>query len=379
MSVKIVKEEAAMRMIGLVLCAAALSSPCVALELDQPDGIVREAASIPFVLPGTAPLHLDAIVTRPANPGRYPMVVITHGTNTPEENKVTFPTIFSSMSIDFARRGWAAVSVTRRGHGRSEGQWSDGYGGCDNPNYQAAGLSGAQDIIQTVEAMRGKPFVDSTRVLLIGHSAGGLATIAATSLAPKGLVGAINFAGGRGSKQPASDALCASDRLIGAYGFYGKTSRVPTLWIYSENDHYFSPALAREMLAAFTKSGGHGELVVGPPYGKEGHGLVNGPPELWQDPVDNFLRQNHLPTWAQPIRPTPPVLPPPKGARLSDFQTYLASERFEKAFAISLDGHHSGWAYGQRSPEEAAAGALKMCSSSGAACKVHAINNKLAE
>jgi hypothetical protein len=53
---------------------------CSALELDQPDGIVREAASIPFLRSGAATLHLDAIVTRPANPGRYPMVVITHGT-----------------------------------------------------------------------------------------------------------------------------------------------------------------------------------------------------------------------------------------------------------------------------------------------------------
>jgi dienelactone hydrolase len=367
-----------MRPIGWILCFAALSSPCAALELDQPDGIIREAASIPFVRPGATTLHLDAIITRPADPGRHPMVVITHGTNTPAENKATFPTIFSSMSIDFARRGWAAVSVTRRGHGRSEGEWSDGYGGCDNPNYQAAGLSGAQDIVQTVEAVRPKPFVDPTRVLLIGHSAGGLATIAATSLVPKGLVGAINFAGGRGSKQPASDDVCARDRLIGAFGFYGKTSRAPTLWIYSENDHYFNPALAREMLAAFTKAGGHGDLFIGPPYGKEGHGLVYGTP-LWQDQADNFLRNNGLPTWAQPIRPQPPVLPPPKGARLSDFQNYLASEQFEKAFTISLDGHHSGWNYGARSPEEAVAAALKMCSSSGVQCKVHAINNKLAE
>jgi dienelactone hydrolase len=368
-----------MRMLGWILCAAALSSPCAALELAQPEGIIREAASIPFVRPGAATLHLDAIITRPANPGSYPMVVITHGTNTPAENKITFPTIFSSIAIDFARRGWAAVSMTRRGHGRSEGEWSDGYGSCENPNYQAAGLSGAQDIVQTVEAVRPKPFVDPTRVLLIGHSAGGLATIAAASLAPNGLVGAINFAGGRGSKEPVSDAVCASDRLIGAFGFYGKTTRAPTLWIYSENDHYFAPALAREMFSAFTNAGGRGDLVIAPPYAKEGHGLVLGPPELWQDPVDNFLRQNALPTWSQPIRPQPPVLPPPRGAKVSDFQMYLASEKFEKAFAISLDGHHSGWAYGQRTPEEAAAAALKSCSSSGAACKVHAINNRLAQ
>jgi dienelactone hydrolase len=367
------------RMIGLILCAAALSRPCAALELDQPDGIVREAASIPFVRPGAATLHLDAIITRPANPGRYPIVVITHGTNTPQENKVTFPTVFSWMAIDFARRGWAAVSVTRRGHGRSEGQWSDGYGSCENPSYQAAGLSGAQDIVQTVEAMRAKPFVDSTRVLLMGHSAGGLASIAAASLAPKGLVGAINFAGGRGSRQPVSDAVCASDRLIGAFSSYGKTTRAPTLWIYSENDHYFSPVLAHEMLSAFTKAGGRGDLVIAPPYGNEGHGLALGPPGLWQSPVDNFLRQNALPTWSQPIRPPPPVLPPPKGARASDFQMYLASEKFEKAFAISLDGRRSGWVFGQRSPEEAAAGALKNCGSTGAACKVHAINDQLAE
>ena len=42
------------------------------------------------------------------------------------------------QAIEFARRGWAAVVVMRRGYGNSGGDWADGYGYCGNPNYIAA-------------------------------------------------------------------------------------------------------------------------------------------------------------------------------------------------------------------------------------------------
>jgi dienelactone hydrolase len=350
------------------------------MDLAQPEGIIREAASIPFVTAAADTLHLDAIITRPANPGRYPVVLLNHGTPaTVAEAANVVPTMFTSIAIDFARRGWVAASMTRRGHGRSEGKFSDGYGSCENANYQAAGIATAQDVIQSIQFLQSQPYVDPTRVLLVGVSGGGFGSVAAASLAPVGLVGVINFAGGRGHGSNVAGVVCSRDHLIAAYGFFGRTVSVPTLWIYSENDNFFGPALARDMFSAFVKAGGRGELIIAPPYGQDGHGLILGPAELWQDYVDGFLRVNALPTWFRPLERRPPILPAPPGAKGNmerDFRLYLASENYEKAFAIGPDGHY-GWATRRRSPEEAVAAAVEFCGRSGATCRPYAINDLL--
>ena len=85
----------------------------------------------------------------------------------------------------------------------------------------------------------------------IGVSAGGFATVALTADPPPGLVAGINFAGGRGSRD--ADDVCEEDELVSAFRTFGQTSRVPTLWVYTQNDKYFGPALARRMRDAFTR------------------------------------------------------------------------------------------------------------------------------
>ena len=55
---------------------------------------------------------------------------------------------------------------------------------------------------------------------------------------------------------------------------FGQQSRLPTLWVYAENDKYFGPALAKRMHSAFVSAGGAAELVIAPPFGKDGHSLL---------------------------------------------------------------------------------------------------------
>ena len=88
-----------------------------------------------------------------------------------------------------------------------------------------------------------------------------------------GIVGIVNFAGGRGSRGPHD--VCGEDRLVEAMGRYGRAARVPQLWIYSANDQYFDPGLARRMHAAFVKAGGRADFVESPAWGTDGHGYFN--------------------------------------------------------------------------------------------------------
>jgi dienelactone hydrolase len=355
-----------------VLIAAAvagITSPRAA-DVVQPRGLVRELDPVPFSQPNGPTLYLKAIVARPAAAGRFPLVVISHGSpRRITEAKKRDLDWADWIADDFARRGWAAATVLRRGYGASDGAVADSYGTCNEPQFRAAGLTSAQDIVQAVRYFQKQPYVDPTHVLLVGVSAGGFGSIAAASLAPTGVVAVVNFAGGRGSVS--ADVVCNPDELVEAYGDFGKTVRVPSLWIYSQNDHFFGPDLARRMFAAFKSSGAPGELIIAPPYQRDGHNLIFGQP-IWRDAVYDFLKRNHLP-FAAPMLPPPPQA---SAAIAQAFADYLATPNYEKAFVIGPGGAY-GWASGYNAADAALAAAREQCEQN---CKVvYAIDDTLAD
>jgi dienelactone hydrolase len=178
---------------------------------------------------------LEAVLIRPSEPGRYPLALIAHGSPRAGNDRANMtPLAMLPQAIEFARRGFAVVIVMRRGYGGSDGGWAEGFGSCDNANYVAAGNAGAADLKTTLDFVSHRPDVDPTRMIAVGVSAGGFATVALTADPPPGLVAAISFAGGRGSLE--NDRVCRPDRLIDAFHTYGKSSRVPMLWVYAEND-----------------------------------------------------------------------------------------------------------------------------------------------
>jgi hypothetical protein len=183
----------------------------------------------------------------------------------------------------------------------------------------------------------------------------------------------------RGSDAP--DAVCRPAARVEAYGGFGRRVRVPTLWLYADNDHYFAPALAQRFFASFQAAGGTGTFVKLPAFGSDGHLLLGDVAvPLWRDRVDGFLREHRLPTWTTPVVEAAATLPAPR--RLSSagreaFEQYRASSNFEKAFAVDGTGNHYGWATGRRAGADAAHDAVEICAKHGRDCKPYAINNTL--
>jgi dienelactone hydrolase len=353
---------------GAALIALAAMGSAAADDIVQPKGMVREAVSVPFRQSGGPTVRLEARLIRPAVAGRHPLVLISHGSPRSAADVKTKTVDWADwIADDFARRGWIAATVLRRGYGHSEGTVSEGYGSCKQPHYAAAGLASAQDLLQTVSYLQSRPDVDAARVLLLGVSAGGFASIAAASLRPAGLVGVVNFAGGRGSVS--QDNVCNPDDLVTAYGAYGRTVQAPSLWLYARNDHFFGPDLAQRMFAAFRNAGAPGDLIIAPPYKEDGHSLIYGQP-MWRDGVYDFLKRNGLPY-------TAPVLPsPPGGGEVEQaFAKYLASPDYEKAFVVGRNGAY-GWATGRATLEAALNAARGACGNN---CKtVYALDDTLA-
>lgn len=344
----------------------------------QVEGFVREFRTIDVALPTGERATLEALVTRPSAPGKYPLVVINHGV--PRDKVERFrmsPAQFSEQAMTFARRGYASVAALRRGFGATGGAFAETAGSCDDRHYVTGTRTAADDILAVLEAMKKESFVDPSRVLLVGVSAGGFASLAAAASNPRGVVGVLAFAPGRGSDAP--DHVCQSDRLVDAARIFGASARIPTLFVYSENDHFFAPDLARNLVDAYASGGAPSQFVMRPPFKEDGHNLFLWPEEWWPT-VEPFLAKLHMPSAVVTPRALPSLTPPPgldlRGRR--DFAAYLATEGYEKAFATS--GGSWGWVSGKRTQEDANRAALARCDEyAETRCKLYAVGDALAK
>jgi dienelactone hydrolase len=251
-----------------------------------------------WILPSGDPArYLRATVFRPDDPPgsvgpvRRPLVVINHGTSELTRTAVSMP-VFYWLSRWFVDRGYAVVLPQRRGHGATGGPLAEAVGTCARPDHFASGQVAADDIAAVVDYMNGQDFVAPAQTIVVGISTGGWASLALASRNPSNVRAVINFAGGRGGHAGGeSNAICGMSELIKAAGAFGATARVPTIWFYSKNDSYFSPALAKQMASAWSNGGGLADLNVLPPYGDDGHEIVDDRAgwDLWGPALASFL------------------------------------------------------------------------------------------
>lgn len=351
--------------LALLLLALALASPAIA-QKDAKPLYHREALRI--AMPEAGAKGLEAVLVRPAADGKYPLVLINHGSpRKPSDRAGMTPFASLPQMMELARRGWAVAAVMRRGFGDSGGGFAETAGPCQNPDYLAAGKVAARDLRAAIAHLSRRPDIDATRVISVGQSAGGFATIALTADPPAGLVAAISFAGGRGS--PKDGEVCAGDRLAAAFAAFGKTSRIPML--YADNDLFFGPELVQRLHQAFSAAGGEAELIRHPAFGKDGHTLFGQGIPLWTPYVDAFLKRRQL-VMRDSLLPVPlPNIATPAGLGENGrkaFANYLNAGP-HKAFAMSPKGSF-GWRAARRTVEEARRGALDNCAKHAPDCRI---------
>lgn len=254
--------------------------------------VETERVKVPLAVAGKSYL-LDGMIYKPEGEGPFPAMIMTHGTSrlVADRAKVTADTYYVRNAKMFARLGITVLFVVRRGFGISDGPYAEGqqYDANGIRDYAKTGLAAAQDLQAAVQYMQGKPFVDGKRIVLLGQSTGGHSVIATGSLNLPGVVGVVNFAGGRGSTAP--DVVRDADSLVESYRVFGKTFKVPTIWLYSENDHYFGPALARKFLTAFQEGGAEVDFVSLPASGEDGHSSFLRARDNWVESVLEFLKR----------------------------------------------------------------------------------------
>jgi dienelactone hydrolase len=334
---------------------------CGHLGVARAQDIVVTEMRIPTHSSGA--LGLEAVMVRPNDSAPHPLALLTHGSPREADDRADMtPLRWIPQAREFARRGWTAVIVMRRGFGESGGGYHEDSRSCSQfPDFVGPTKESVKDLRESVAYLDTLPQIDPSRVIGVGVSTGGLAMVGLSADPPPGLVAAISFAGGRGSNAP--DHVCNADQLVRAFGEFGKHSKVPMLWVYADNDHFFGPQLAQNFYSAFTKNGGKANFVEAPAFGEDGHQLfsLRGIP-VWTPMVDDFLYTQNLVLRKTMLEVSVPAVDPPaslsKNAR-DEFQQYLQSAP-HKAFAAS-QGRFFGFSTGRRTAPEAEKLALENC------------------
>jgi dienelactone hydrolase len=252
-----------------------------------------ERAPTPFFEAGLA-VTLEVVIYRPLGNGPYPVLMFNHGSTGNGDDPSQFRLTYTNEQIAryFNERGWMVAFPQRRGRGASDGQYDEGFTP-DRSRYsclQGPALAGLERAVQDVDAaydyLRARQDVDPTRVISGGVSRGGILAMVHAARRPPAFIAAINFVGGW-LGEGCTDAIAVNrGAFVSAASFPNST-----LWLYGENDPFYSVAHSRANFDAFTIAGGRGSFNV---YlrdaGLSGHLIINDP-ALWAPDLDVFLRQ----------------------------------------------------------------------------------------
>jgi dienelactone hydrolase len=252
---------------------------------------VDQQVATPFTENGQ-PVSLEVVLFKPLADGRYPTIAFHHGSTGDGSDPSRFGLTFTSKSIVryFVLRGWMVAFPQRRGRGKSGGLYDEGFN-LDRSAYSCRedlALGGAEHALEDLNVitdwLRNRADVDTTRMLVGGTSRGGILSVAHAAQRPDVYLGAINFVGGWISEG------CGDYRSINRTLFVdGAAFPGPSVWLYGENDSFYSLSYSRTNFDAFTLAGGLGTmLAMTRSPGLNGHFVINDP-DLWGHAVEDFL------------------------------------------------------------------------------------------
>jgi len=216
----------------LVVGLVALMSSTSAARAQSPALASRDTTSPPYteLFYKNGDLHLEAYLYKPAGPEgtRFPLVIYNHGSRVGfDRQERRFPWIAKLLTA----QGYAVLVPERRGYGKSEGQvFRDEVGFDVGEKLVARMQAESGDVLAALPAMRNYPWVDTTRVAMVGWSFGGIVSVfaAGRANAPK-LFAVVNQAGAA-LTWPKSPAVQV------ALPDAAKNIRVPLLCMVAEND-----------------------------------------------------------------------------------------------------------------------------------------------
>ena len=121
-------------------------------------------------VPNSFPRGLDVLEVYADRPGQHPLALLTHGTSNVElERQTVTPWTQLGHALWFARRGYVAIVIVRKGYGRSGGQQDGRHGGCKpGGTFTEAGEESAEDLRDVAKWAAQLPEVDTGTIVSAG-------------------------------------------------------------------------------------------------------------------------------------------------------------------------------------------------------------------
>lgn len=253
--------------------------------------VIDLPASVTDIHGQTTSRAIKVTIFRDDAKARSPFMILNHGRSPHSETRLK-PGIFRmhENSRYFVAKGFAVFVPTRIGYGSTGGPDVEYSGDCNTKNYPPVYDAAARQSIAIIDYAKTLPYIDPAKGIVMGQSFGGMTAIAIAARQISGVVAAVNFAGGGGGNPETRPGRpCRDDLLAALFSSYGTTARIPTLWLYSENDQYFGKDKPRAWFKAFAARGGNGEFVQLPPHGADGHTSFTANPAAWKPSFEAFL------------------------------------------------------------------------------------------
>jgi dienelactone hydrolase len=333
--------------------------------------VLRKASGNPSVM-------LETTIFKPAGTGPFPILILNHGKSLGNPH-LQERARFLVISKEFVKRGYAVVIPMRTGFGKSTGDYIE-----EECNMTENGKIQAHDLQSVLDYTLRQSWADKNRIIIAGQSYGGLTTMAFGTRNFPGVKGLINFAGGL---RTSGDDCDWRTSLVEAFANYGRTTHVPSIWFYGENDSYFNPAQASQMYDAYVNAGGNAKLVAFGAFKKDAHSMSSSRDgvKIWWPEVEIFLQQIGMPTkeiYSLPAEMKMPktdfaavdnidAVPYLEKSGRDEYRSFL-SKSLPRAFAISATGAWS-WAEDGDDPEQSALANCKKISR--VPCKLYAVDN----
>ena len=258
--------------------------------------IVEETARLPVEVVDAQGQRIRHTITltiwRDDAVAKAPFLVLNHGRSGKEDvRKALGRARYTENSRYLVGLGYVVIVPTRMGYGVTSGPDVENSGACGTKRYEPAYEAGTEQTRQVIEFAKSRPYVDPSRGIVMGQSFGGTIAIAIAARNIPGILGAVNLAGGAGGRPESHpDQPCRPDFIAALFTSYGRTAKIPTLWLYSENDRYWGPELPRTWHKGFSDAGGTGTFVKLPPHGDDGHSTFTSNPAAWRPAFEEFLK-----------------------------------------------------------------------------------------
>jgi dienelactone hydrolase len=247
---------------------------------------VRQVAWIPMTDQrafGPREIRLEASLYRPAGPGPHPVVVFNHGSSggpTPEVYTETAQVLAGFLNA----RGIALLAPMRRGRGHSQGVNREEPSPCTVEGAQRGMDYAGAAVDAAFGWLRTQPWADMNRVVLAGHSRGGLLGLAYAAEHPGLVRGVVNFSGGW-----KNDTCGEADINLALFDATGRQSQVPALFLYARGDALYADASMQKYAQVFNAAGGRAVFRLYDMKDANGHLLFKRGLSLWERDLGKFL------------------------------------------------------------------------------------------